>query len=112
VAWITSVVRKASMIEIGQKDAAAGAITSLNHVDMRDETSLEESVALIAASDLYIRPVSGPMHIAMGVGTPAVTICGGYESPRGLQHAPSVKSTTNVFRDFPSFRLEWVPKCF
>jgi ADP-heptose:LPS heptosyltransferase len=98
--WVTlinSVARRAAVIEVGQKDAAAGTITHPNYVDLRGETSLEELVALIAASDLYVGPVSGPMHIAVSVGTPSVTICGGYESPRGLQHAPSLKSTTNVF---------------
>ncbi|MBW0000645.1 MAG: glycosyltransferase family 9 protein [Verrucomicrobia bacterium] len=98
--WVTlinSVARKAAMIEIGQKDAAAGTIASPNYVDLRGETSLEELVALVAASDLYVGPVSGPMHIAVSVGTPSVTICGGYESPRGLQHAPDLQSTPNVF---------------
>src|SRR5258708_34320441 len=54
------------------------------------------SAAVVAASDLYVGPVSGPMHIAVAVGTPSVTICGGYESPRGLEHLAGVKSTTNV----------------
>ena len=97
VALINSVVRRATMIEIGQKDANAGAITSPNYIDMRGNTSLDELVALVAAADLYVGPVSGPMHIAVSVGTPAVTICGGYESPRGLQHASNLNSTTNVF---------------
>lgn len=97
VTLITSLARNATVIEIGQKEAAAGSISGSNYVDMRDQTSLEELVALIAAADLYVGPVSGPMHIAIAVGTPSVTICGGYEDPRGLTHLPGVKSTTNVF---------------
>jgi ADP-heptose:LPS heptosyltransferase len=96
VALITSLACNATVIEIGQEDAAAGAINGHNCVDMRGKTSLEQLAAIVAACDLYIGPVSGPMHIAVAVGTPSVTICGGYESPRGLEHLPGVKSTTNV----------------
>ena len=85
------------MIEIGQEDAAAGIIASRNHVDLRGKTSLEQLAALVAASDLYVGPVSGPMHIVLALGTPSVTICGGYEKPRGIEHLPDVKKTINVF---------------
>jgi ADP-heptose:LPS heptosyltransferase len=98
--WLTlisSLARNATVIEIGQEDAAAAAIASYNYVDLRGKTSLEQLAAVVAASDLYVGPVSGPMHIAVAVGTPSVTICGGYESPRGLEHVGGVKSTTNVF---------------
>ena len=97
IALITSLARNATMIEIGQENAALGAIASPNYVDMRGKTSLEQLAAIVAASDLYIGPVSGPMHIAVSVGTPSVTICGGYEGPRGYEHLPGVKNTTNVF---------------
>jgi ADP-heptose:LPS heptosyltransferase len=96
VALITSLACNATLIEIGQEVAAARGIVGRNYVDMRGKTSLEQLAAVVAASDLYVGPVSGPMHIAVAVGTPSVTICGGYESPRGLEHLSSVKSTTNV----------------
>ncbi len=38
-------------------------------------------MAAIGAADLHIGPVSGPVHIAAAVGTPAVVIYGGYEHP-------------------------------
>ena len=57
---------------------------------------MEQLAAIVAASDLYIGPVSGPMHIAVAVGTPSVTIRGGYESPRGIEYLPEVKKTINV----------------
>lgn len=97
VTVITSLARNATVIEIGQEDATAQAIAKSNYVDLRGKTSLEQLVAVVAACDLYVGPVSGPMHIAEAVGTPSVTICGGYESPRGYEHPPGVKSTTNVF---------------
>jgi ADP-heptose:LPS heptosyltransferase len=97
--WVTlinSLALNAAVIEIGQKDAIAGAIASPNYVDLRGKTTLEELVAVVAASDLYVGPVSGPMHVAVAVGTPSVTICGGYESPRGYEYLPGLKTTTNV----------------
>jgi ADP-heptose:LPS heptosyltransferase len=98
--WVTlvsSLARSATVIEIGQQDATARPILSPNYVDMRGKTSLEQLAAIVAACDLHVGPVSGPMHIAVAVGTPSVTICGGYESPRGYQHSPGLKATTNVF---------------
>ncbi len=97
VTLITSLARNSTVIEIGQQDAAAGAIASPNYVDLRGKTSLEQLAAIVAASDLHVGPVSGPMHIAVAVGTPSVTISGGYESPRGCEHLPGLKGTTNVF---------------
>jgi ADP-heptose:LPS heptosyltransferase len=97
VTLVTSLARSATVIEIGEQDATARPIISPNYVDLRGKTSLEQLAAVVAASDLHIGPVSGPMHIAVAVGTPSVTICGGYESPRGLQHPPELKGTTNVF---------------
>ena len=97
VGLINSLARKATVIEVGQQDAAAGAIVSPNYVDMRGKTSLEQLAAVVAASDLHVGPVSGPMHIAVAVGTPSVTICGGFESPRATEHFPGLKSTTNVY---------------
>jgi ADP-heptose:LPS heptosyltransferase len=38
-------------------------------------------VAAVAAADVHIGPVSGPVHIAAAVGTPSVVIYGGYEHP-------------------------------
>ena len=44
--------------------------------------------ALVSVADLYIGPVSGPMHIAAATGTPAVAIYGGYENPVGYAGYP------------------------
>lgn len=56
-----------------------------SHLDLRGLTSLEQLAAIVSAADLYVGPVSGPMHIAAAVGTPMVVICGGYEHPVGYQ---------------------------
>lgn len=60
-------------------------------LDLRDKISLKELVALIAASDLYVGPVSGPSHIAAAVGIPSVEICGGYELPENTNYSKSKK---------------------
>ena len=97
VTLITSLARNATVIEIGKQDATAGVIASPNYIDMRGKTSLEQLTAIVAACDLHVGPVSGPMHIAVAVGTPSVTICGGYESPRGTEQPVGLNSTTNLF---------------
>jgi len=48
-----------------------------SYVDLRGSTSLEELIAAVAAADLYIGPISGAMHIAAAVKTPAIVIAGG-----------------------------------
>jgi ADP-heptose:LPS heptosyltransferase len=56
-----------------------------SHVDLRGTTTVEQLAALVSVADLYVGPVSGPMHIAAAVGTPAVVIYGGYEHPPGYK---------------------------
>ena len=59
-------------------------------VDLRDQTSLEELVAIIASADLYVGPVSGPFHISAAIGVPSVVIVGGYELPENTSYEGSV----------------------
>lgn len=58
--------------------------------DMRGLTNLEELLAIVAAGDLYVGPVSGPSHIAAAVGCPSVVICGGYESHQNACYPNSI----------------------
>ena len=70
----------ATVIEIGSPSSPELALAE-EYIDLRGRTSLEQLVAAIAAADLHIGPMSGPVHIAAAVGTPAVVIYGGYERP-------------------------------
>jgi len=70
-------------IEIGGIQGGT-APTAGSYLDLRQQTNVEELAALISIADLYIGPVSGPMHIAAATGTPSVVIYGGFESPVGL----------------------------
>jgi ADP-heptose:LPS heptosyltransferase len=74
--------RLGTVIEIG---GATGEVPGAygSYLDLRAKTTIEQLAALIATADLYIGPVSGPMHIAAATATPAVVIYGGYESPVG-----------------------------
>jgi ADP-heptose:LPS heptosyltransferase len=76
--------RLGTAIEIGSD---GGEIPSAygSYLDLREQTTVEELAALIAVADLYVGPVSGPLHIAAATGTPAVVIYGGYEHPVGQE---------------------------
>jgi ADP-heptose:LPS heptosyltransferase len=67
-----------TVIEIGARDDATCSNAS---IDLRGATTRLEMVAAIAASDLHVGPISGPVHIAAAMGTPSVVIYGGYEHP-------------------------------
>ena len=70
-----------SVIEIGASAQDRGVQPGDHYLDLRGKTGLEELVAAIGAADLHVGPISGPVHIAAALGTPAVVIYGGYEHP-------------------------------
>ena len=82
---ISSLARFGTVIETGAAEKPMGPDVG-SYVDLRGRTSLDELAAAVAAADMYIGPISGPMHIAAAVGTPAVVIVGGYEHPRGIEY--------------------------
>jgi ADP-heptose:LPS heptosyltransferase len=86
VGLLTRLGDTATIIEIGEEDAKLAAVVLPNYIDMRSQIPLHELPAVIAAADLYIGPVSGPMHVAAAVGTRGVIICGGYEHPIGCSY--------------------------
>lgn len=73
--------RSSTVIEIGTTDEASNASVAGNYVNLAQRTKLAELVAVIAAADVHVGPISGPVHIAAAVGTPSVVIYGGYEHP-------------------------------
>lgn len=84
-ALIRSLCEWSTVIEIGEDDGTRSSLAG-SYVDLRGKTSTRELIAAVAAADLYVGPISGPMHIAAGVGTRAVVIAGGYEDPRGVAY--------------------------
>jgi ADP-heptose:LPS heptosyltransferase len=79
---VEEVSRLGTAVEIG---GVAGEVPVAvgSYLDLRERTTVAQLAALITTADLYIGPVSGPMHIAAATGIPAVVIYGGYESPVG-----------------------------
>ena len=85
-ALIGIVLKTATVIEIGEKSEGQHHFTFPNYIDLRGKTDVRELVASIAAADIIVAPVSGPVHIAAAVRTPAVVILGGYELPENTAY--------------------------
>jgi hypothetical protein len=87
--WITlirMILKTATVIEIGEHSEPGEHFATPNYIDLRGRTDLKELVASIAAADILVAPVSGPIHIASAVRTPAVVILGGYEQPENTAY--------------------------
>jgi ADP-heptose:LPS heptosyltransferase len=78
--------KTATVIEIGEHIAVGDHFAAPNYIDLRGRTDLRELVASIAAADILVAPVSGPVHIASAVRTPAIVILGGYEHPENTAY--------------------------
>ena len=95
--WTALIARlgaSGTVIEIGDAVTGDEAAPGGNYVDMRGATSLPEMAAAVAAADIYVGPVSGPMHIAAAVGTPSVAIIGGYEHRLNAHYAGNTEFYT------------------
>jgi ADP-heptose:LPS heptosyltransferase len=95
-------------IEIGG-GVGEGSHTARSYLDLREKTTLEQMAALIAVADLYVGPVSGPMHIAAATRTPAVVIYGGFESPVGLNGYERQISLYSALPCAPCWRTDACP---
>jgi ADP-heptose:LPS heptosyltransferase len=84
---ISMILRTATVIDIGEHGEDAKCSATPNYMDLRGRTDLRELVACIAAADILVAPVSGPVHIASAVRTPAVVILGGYEQPENAAYS-------------------------
>lgn len=83
---ISTILKTGTVIEIGENREGHVHFSSSNYIDLRGKTDLGELVASIAAADILVAPVSGPVHIASAVRTPAVVILGGYELPENTAY--------------------------
>src|SRR5215469_11896260 len=83
---ISIILQTATVIEIGEHNEDSEQYAGPNYTDLRGRTDLRELVASIAAADILVAPVSGPVHIASAVRTPAVVIVGGYEQPENTAY--------------------------
>jgi ADP-heptose:LPS heptosyltransferase len=84
---IQSLSKSATLIEIGDSPQSHLDTGRDHYIDLRRKTTLTELIACVAASDILIAPVSGPIHIAAAVQTPAVVIVGGFEHPQNTAYS-------------------------
>ena len=85
-ALLEELIREVAVVEIGFPAPSTTAPRSEFYLDLRGQTDLAELIALIAASDLHVGPISGPVHIAAAFNVPSVVIYGGYENPIGSMY--------------------------
>ena len=110
---VEKVSRLGTAIEIGSVAGTVPLATG-SYLDLRAQTSVEQMAALISVADLYIGPVSGPMHIAAAMEIPAVVIYGGFESPigmRGYQRQISLYSPVACAPCWRSDECPYARKC-
>jgi hypothetical protein len=93
VELVNNLSRRTGVIEIGN-EISKRKVSLKNYIDLRDRTSLEELVAVIAAADVFVGPISGPVHIAAAADVPAVVIIGGYEHPKNTSYMEHVNLYT------------------
>jgi ADP-heptose:LPS heptosyltransferase len=77
---IDRLVSWGTVIEVGTV-AKCPSRSDGSYVDLTGQTTLTQLVAVIAAGDLHVGPVTGTVHIAAALGIPSVVIYGGYEHP-------------------------------
>lgn len=85
-----------SAVEIGTGAAASSPCRRDRFLDLRGQTTIKDLIAVVAASDVHVGPISGPVHIAAAVGTPSVVIFGGYEDPVGTHYGGNLDLFTQL----------------
>jgi ADP-heptose:LPS heptosyltransferase len=86
---IDRLLKWSTVVEIGtdQEGAERG---SDHHVNLTGQLGIDAMIAVIAAADLTVGPISGPVHIAAATGVPSVVIYGGYEHPVGTHYRGNI----------------------
>jgi ADP-heptose:LPS heptosyltransferase len=78
------------IIEIGNPPTIQATDDEAAQIDLVGKTNLTELIGVIAACDILVTPVSGPMHIAAATHTPAVVIYGGYEQALATEYQGNI----------------------
>ncbi len=78
---ITSLLNRYTVIETGAGRDGGDPVRHPHYVDLTGKLPLGHLLAAVAAGDIHVGPVSGPVHIAAAAGKPSVVIYGGYEHP-------------------------------
>lgn len=86
----------AGVIDVGVDNPTQTDARSPNYLDLRGRTTIDEFVAAIAAADMHVGPISGPVHVAAAAGTPSVVIYGGAEHPSNTAYPNNVALYTGL----------------
>ena len=65
-----------------------------HYVDLTGRLAFDHFLAAIAAGDIHVGPVSGPVHVAAAAGQPSVVNYGGYEHPDSSSHPGNINIDT------------------
>jgi ADP-heptose:LPS heptosyltransferase len=96
-ALIESLCRIGSVIETGETASPANGWRHSHYLDLRGQTEILDLVAVLAAADVHVGPISGPVHIAAAMKVPSVVIYGGYEHPK----CSGYEGNINLFTQLP-----------
>jgi len=78
---IASLLKRYTVIEIGAGRDGGDPLWHPHYVDLTGKLRLGHFLAAVAAGDIHVGPMSGPVHVAAAAGKPSVVIYGGYEHP-------------------------------
>ncbi len=104
---INRLERWSSIIEIGAGTPREQSREARPYLDLFGRLSLEQLAAVLAAADLHVGPISGPVHLAAAFKTPSVVIYGGYEEPSCSAYSGNV----NLYSPVPCAPCWLVEPC-
>ena len=96
VELIEQLCTNGSVVEIGAQRSDPSDVQNAKYLDLRGQTTISDLVAVLAASDVHVGPISGPVHIAAALNLPSVVIYGGYEHPVGSSYPGNIDLFTEL----------------
>lgn len=84
----------ASVIEVGTIPPEPTPRDATRYLNLVGRQSLDDLVIAVSAADLYVGPISGPVHIAAAFGVPSAVIYGGYEEPSCSNYESNIDLAT------------------
>ncbi len=94
---IARLLNRYTVIEIGAGPDRRDPSRHPHYVDLTGKLPLGHFLAAVAAGDIHVGPVSGPVHVAAAAGKPSVVIYGGYEHP----DCSSYPENINIYTALP-----------
>ncbi len=91
---IDNLLDRYTIIETGAGPEGHEGPSHPHYVDLTGKLPINRFLAVTAAADLHVGPMSGPVHIAAAAGKPSVVIYGGYEHPDCSKYSENVNLFT------------------